>query len=230
MLYRGPFGGGAASGKAGSMVASHNKGGQYIRARTTPTNPRTAQQSAVRNATALLAPQWSSTLTDPQRDAWNVYAVNVSLKNRLGDTINVSGIAMFLRSNVSRIQAGLPIITDAPVLFDLGQTPTEFEFVVAPGATGGTMTITAATTSGWNSSTANHFLLYTSRPQNAGINFFNGPYRLAAVFPGGNTTGSATFTLPFAAGPVGSIIKLQARVTLPDGRLSGAVQGEIFPA
>lgn len=229
MLYRGPMGGGAASGKVGAMVASHNKGGQYVRARTTPTNPRTAAQSAVRNAVALLAPLWSSTLTDSQRDAWNVYAANVPIRNRLGDAITTSGIAMFLRSNVSRRQAGLALITAAPIIFDTGETPTDFGVVIATGSTAGTLTITAGTSSGWNSSTGNHFLLYTSRPQNAGVNYFNGPYQLAGVFVGGNTTGSATFTLPFVPAGPGSIIKLQARVSTADGRLSGVVQGEAFP-
>lgn len=229
MLYRGPMGGGAASGKIGSHVASHNRGGQYLRARTTPTNPRSAQQTVVRNAVRVLAPLWSSTLTDSQRDNWNVYGVNVAVRNRLGDTVFLSGIAQFIRSNVSRIQAGLSIILDAPVVFDLGEAPVDFALTAGALTTSGTLTITNGSASGWNNSTGNNLLLYVSRPQNAGVNFFNGPYRLSAVFPGGKTNGTYTFTLPFSAGPVGSLLKLKARVTLPDGRLSGDAGGEIFP-
>lgn len=227
MLYRGPMGGGAGSGKIGAMVGSHNRGGQYLRSRTTPTNPRTAQQLAVRNATRTLAPKWSSTLTQEQRDGWAVYAANVTLINRLGDTITVSGNAMFLRSNISRIQAGLPEIDDAPTVFDVGQGTDFIELNTTASSFNLNMSVNSVSAVWNNTSQANRLLVYTSRPQNAGINFFNGPYQLAGVLsPDSNNTFNVV--MPFAAGPADSQIFVAWRVSYADGRLTGRGQSVSF--
>ena len=220
MLWRGPLGQGAASGAFGALVASHNSGGQYLRARTTPTNPNTSFQNEVRNAISSLAPQWSSVLTTEERDAWEVYATNVSRTNRLGDSIHLSGIAEFIRSNTSRVQAGLTVQTAAPVTFDTGSVPL-LSFDAAAGGSTGTLTFVSSLASVGATGSQSALLLYVSRPQNPGINFFRGPYRLAAVIPGNGTSSDVTFGLPFIAGPSGSALFARARVSFGDGRLSG---------
>lgn len=219
------MGGGAASGKAGAMVASHNAAGQHLRARTTPTNPRTGFQTAVRNAVRTLSPGWNS-LTDLQQGSWATYAQNVTLTNRLGDAMKISGIAHYVRSNVSRIQAGLPTIATAPGIFNLGDIP-DTSLVISANSAAASITLTGLTTSDWAGQTNNSMLVYTSRPQNFGIAFFNGPYQLATVIPSSNATaGPFTFTMPFAAAATGSQIFYKVRVTRGDGRLSGAFQNE----
>ncbi len=227
------MGGGAASGKVGAMVGGHNAGGQYLRARTTPTNPKTLEQQAVRNAVTTLASRWNETVTFDQQTAWKTYAVNVPVKNRLGDTITLSGISMYVRSNVSRIQSGLPIQDDAPLTYNLGQLPNFDVPNPAAGGTAFTLTLGGGTDQNtWNSeanATTNSMLVYASRPMAGNINFFAGPYRLAASFPGGNTTGTFTGTLPFPAGNSNSQLRLQARISYGDGRLSGAYQQVAFP-
>ncbi len=226
MLWRGPHGGGAASGAVGSHVASHNSGGQYLRARTTPTNPNTTFQQEVRNAVRTLSSLWN-TLTPEQRDDWKVYGTNTSLRNRLGDTIHISGIANYVRSNTSRLQAGLARIDEAPGTYDLGDLGSPAITAFDVGTTTGTLTldpdsdwITTATGS------ENTLLVYLSRPQNAGINFFKGPFRLAATINSvAGSTGTATITLPFTvtAGLQQQVFG-QSRVTRSDARLSGAFQ------
>jgi len=221
MLWRGPgVAGGAASGAAGAMVASHNKGGQYVRARTTPTNPRSAFQTDVRNSLTNLASAWSSSLTQNQREAWDIYATNVSRFNRLGDSIHISGIAWFVACNTPRLQAGLSRVNDAPVNFDQGDIGTTPNALFAAGGSSATITLNPA--DNWNGTNGsnNNMLLYASRPQNEGINFFNGPYRLAAVISN-RTTSSVIVTLPFAAGPADSSIFFAFRISRGDGRLSG---------
>jgi hypothetical protein len=225
MLWRGPHGGGAASGAIGSSVASHNTGGQYLRARTTPTNPSTPFQQEVRNAVRTLSSRWN-TLTDAQRDGWAVYAANTSFRNRLGDAIKLSGIANYTRSNVTRFQAALPIIDNAPGTFDIGDV-TDATIALVVGTTTGTLTLN--TTSNWitQNGSANNMAVYLSRPQNPGIGFFNGPYRLAKVINGssGSVTPAQVISLPFSVTPgIGQIVYGQARVTRGDGRLSSAFQ------
>lgn len=216
------MGGGAASGKAGAMVASHNAAGQHLRARTTPTNPRSQFQTAVRNAVRELSPAWNS-LTDAQRQSWAVYATNTAMKNRLGDTIFLSGIAQYVRSNVSRLQAGLGRIDDAPTNFTLGDVP-DYALLAPPFSTAGTLTLGAFASDNWRNETTNSMLVYVSRPQNAGITFFNGPYQLAAVIPSSNTNQSFAVTLPFATSDTNSKYFTQSRISRGDGRLSGTFQ------
>jgi hypothetical protein len=222
------MGGGAASGKAGAMVASHNAGGQHLRARTTPTNPRTGFQTAVRNAVRQLSPAWNI-LTDLQRQGWAVYAKNTAMKNRLGDTIFLSGIAQFVRSNVSRLQAGLARVDDAPGEFTLGDVP-GYSIACAPNTQAGTLTLDADASDNWRNQTTNSMLVYASRPQNGGVTFFNGPYQLAAVIPSSDTNSSFAVTLPFAVGDTTSKFFTQTRISRADGRLSGTFQTLEQPA
>lgn len=222
MLYRGPMGGGAASGAVGALVASHNAGGQYLRARTTPTDPGTTFQQAVRNAVATLATIWSQTLSDAERSGWNVYAGNVSVTNRLGDSITLSGISMFIRCNTPRLQAGQAYVPAGPGTFTLGSF-LGCTLTVGAASTAGTLTFNA--TEDWNAATpaTAGILLYASTPQSPAVNFFKGPYRFVNKL--NNTTGSVTVTLPYATGPSGSRIFWRAEVSRADGRLSPTFRG-----
>ncbi len=231
MLWRGPFGQGAASGKLGALVASHNKGGQYLRARTTPTNPNTVQQQAVRNAIRTLGPRWVETLTSDQQAGWETYAANVTVTNRLGDQIHIPALAMYIRSNVSRLQASLDIVDDAPTTFDLGAAPALGPITIPASAiAGATGTITLAGENAWAADPDNVLLVYASRPQNQTKLFFKGPYRLggdASVVASGP---NYTFGLPFETGPNTTQTFFALRVAYADGRLSGQTTVSAFPA
>lgn len=227
MLWRGPFGGGAAAGAQGSTVASHNRFGQYLRARTTPTNPATTQQQAVRNAVKNLTAAYQSTLTANQRTAWQTYANNVTTTNRLGDPVNLTALNMYARNNTPRQQAAQTTINDAPVVMNLGSftTPT---ITLGAATFNGTLTFAAADAWVATSSSASGMLIYASRQQAPSVNFFKGPYRFAAK--ANSTTGSATFTLPFIAGPTTNRTFFNLRVAYTDGRLSSAQQLAVFPS
>ena len=219
MLWRGPFGGGAASGAQGSTVASHNRFGENLRARTTPVNPATSQQQAVRNAVKNYAGQYQATLTSAQRQAWQTYANNVTMLNKLGDAVQMTGINMFTRNNTPRQQASQTTILAAPTTMSLGTftTPT---IALGVATLNGTITYAAADPWVGTSSSVAGMLIYASRQQSPSINFFKGPYRFAAKVNG--TSGSATFTLPFIAGPTTNQTFFQMRVAFSDGRLSSA--------
>jgi hypothetical protein len=219
MLFRGAFGGGATSGKSGSVVASHNSGGQYLRARTTPTNPRSPFQTAVRDGVRWLARAWSTVLSDAQRNAWNLYGQTVGSVNRLGDAIKISGIAAFQRANVARIQASVPVVNDAPPLVG-APAPflegTTFTF----GGTEGTMTM-AGTLPIPGSNASAHMFVYTTPPFSAGKSFPPQNTRLAVVIPGNASGGTFKFALPWAAAD--STQQMQASLTYSasDGGLAG---------
>lgn len=205
---------GAISGKVGGRVYSHNRGGAYCRAFKIPTNPQSAFQTAVRNGVSSLTTRWSGTLTIAQRTAWETYAQNVTVTNRVGAQIKLSGLNMYVRSNTPRLQAGMALVDSAPTIFDTGsQLGGSLTFT---GATNfGTLTLTTGQT--WTGSGA-AALLYLSRAQNNAINFFKGPYRLAGTLNG--NTAANVIALPFIAGPAGSKLFGRLIVSRSDGRLS----------
>ena len=172
------------SGSIGGVVASHNAGGNYLRARTTPTDPGTSFQTAVRTTLASLQNIWTATLTQAQRDAWTTYAFNTPLLNPFGEPRTVTGLNMFTRVNVPGIQAGLPRIDDAPTDFNTGDVGlTSAAFSAAAG-----ISISFDVTDEWVDEDDSGLLIYASRPQSIGVNFFKGPWRFAGVLLGDGIT------------------------------------------
>ena len=208
------------SGSLGGLTLSHNSGGIYLRARTIPTNPNTPPQQDVRAAMASLVNRWTNVLTLQQRDAWESYAASTPLTGPLGDARNVSGQNMYTRGNVNRAILPLPVADVAPVVFNLGS----FTLLGTPIAAvaGQTFSITFTATDAWANEDDAALLCFVSRPQNATINFFNGPYRFAGLVAGDAITPP---TSPFVATTPFTFVadqRLYARyvVTRADGRLS----------
>lgn len=224
MKWRGPMGGGAASGKVGALVASHTKSTQYLRARTTPTNPNSVFQQAVRAAVKTLSSLWAA-LTAGQRSAWDTYAANVSVTNKLGDSANLSGINWFVGNNTIRQQAGFDIIDAGPQTLNRGNPDwlaADPVLTFAAGATTGTLTFSAPLLS---TNATNGFLaVFASRPFSAGRVAAPVSSRLAATVTGGVTGGTLIFNLPFATGGSLSKLELTLRLDQGDGRLSSKFQ------
>lgn len=209
----------AASGKMGGIVAARNKGGQYLRAYAMPVNPSTPFQEAVRNAVATLTSRWTSVVTLNQRARWADYASNVTITNPLGATGLNAALGWYCACNVPRIQSGLSVIDAGPTTFTLATlTPP----VMTITALGTTTSAAFTTTDGWANEVGGAMLVYASRAQSAGINFFAGPYRYAGKIAGAATppTSPATITLPFPSGPTGSKQFFQVRAVRADGRIS----------
>ncbi len=216
----------AASGKIRGIVASHNRGGTYFRGLTIPTNPGSSFQTTVRNAMKTLTSRWQETLTSVQRAAWQTYADAVQVRNALGDLITLTGQNMFIRSNISRLQASLAIVDAAPIVFDLG-TFTAPTITLAPLGTTGTITFSAADSWNATSAGAQGMLVYQSRAQARSINYYKGPYRFAAIVNG--TAGTGTFTSPFTNPGTTNQAFFQVVVTRSDGRLSSPMQLTVLP-
>lgn len=208
-----------ASGSIGGITASRNKGGMYFRARAIPTDPGSQFQVIVRNAQAQISARWNDVLTQIQRDEWQVYADNVTLPNPLGDQRNVSGIAMYSRSNTIRLAVGLDPVDDGPAIFSLPSfsDPSVAAFVDAAD----TYDIAFENTDAWANEDGGAMLVYGSRPQNPGIKFFKGPYRFAGLIVGAVAppTSPETITSPFPFID-GQQLFFQTRVVTADGRLS----------
>lgn len=98
-------------GSIGGTTFSRNAGGNYARGRMKPVNPRSPLQNARRAEIANLAKQWSNVLTEQQREDWRAYAMGTSWTNKLGQSIEISGLAAFIRLNVfERMTPSVPIL------------------------------------------------------------------------------------------------------------------------
>lgn len=222
MLFRGIVVG-AASGKLGAMVASHNKGGQYMRARVVPSGAvASAQQAIVRNAVASLSAAWGTELDDLQRAGWSEYALQVPGTNALGDTIQLSGQNWFIACNVPRMQAELLRIDDAPVIFNRG-TPTINPIVSALDDEGGTIT--------WGATLEGTFtcLIYQGHSYSQGRNKYYGSYQLTGITEVTTSASRSTFTPVFPLGSSSNKMAFKLVFSQADGRLSTPM-GVTFPA
>lgn len=207
------------SGSIAGVTASHNRGGMYLRSRTTPTNPSSLQQQAVRNAMQTLMSNWNNVLTQLQRDAWSTYGQNVARVDRLGESRFWTGAQWYCACNVPRIQAALSVINTAPTNFSMA-------LLTGPGITSvtastGVAVITFTNTNTWATAAGGALLVYSSRPQNPSIKYFNGPYRYAGSILGASTapTSPQNVTIAFPAA-VGNQVFFQFRSVNADGRIS----------
>ena len=213
-----------ASGSIAGIVYSRNAGGMYIRSRANPTNPNTPNQQVVRDAMRTLTDYWTNTMNVDEREDWNTYAFNTPTLNKLGEPTHKTGQQMFIRGNIPRLQAGLPIAVLAPTTFDLGSfSPISG---ASADAAGDDFTIPFTITLGvddWAHEDDSAMLGYQSRPQNATRNFGKGPYQLLTTILGDATTPPVTPAAPISLFPLapGQKVFLLVRVTRADGRLSG---------
>lgn len=211
-----------ASGSIGGLTASRNKGGMYVRARAMPTNPGTTFQTAVRSFMAQLTAIWANTLTAAQRSAWSQYALQTPIIDKLGEARPIPALAMYVRCNVPRLQAGLPRVDDGPTTFGLPDfTSPEITSITAST---GVMILTFDNTDAWADAADGGLLILSSPGQGPAINYYKGPFRYCGLIEGAATppTSPQNKTLPFTVA-VGQVVFNQFRVSLPDGRLSYAV-------
>lgn len=211
---------GQMSGKIGGNVFAANKGGQYVRQRRVPTNPGSVDQSNVRAVFAALATHWSSILTDAQREAWDQFAANVSVQNRVGMTIYLSGMNWFVHVNTLQFRVGGSLIDDAPSVYSLAA----FNPIAVVYHTGtGDFEVEFTDTDQWVSEDGAFVFIQQGRPTSLATQFFKGPFRVCEGLAGDATTPPTSpqtgLTAPF---PVSSDNKCFFRMTalLADGRPS----------
>jgi hypothetical protein len=178
-------------------------------------------QSAARNNFSAAASLWNDgTLTEAQREAWRAYALAVGWINSLGESITLSGFAMMQRSNVSRMTAGIDVVSDGPT----NNTLVAADETAAATITASTQKLSLAfdDTRDWLGEAGGAMTVFMGAPQNPGVNSFSGPCRYAGKVLGDDTTPPTTpveLDLPFVA-VVGQKIWVQCRIIRADGRVS----------
>lgn len=216
------YGGGVIqmSGSIAGNTFARNRYGNYVRARTTPINPRSTAQSIVRSILSDLTDLWGQDITAAQRTAWNLYASSVAMKNKLGETVYLSGFNHFIRSNSCRIRAGQAIIEPGPTNFVL--PPADPTIAITGSTAGQSLSLAFDNTLTWAKTTGSFLHLGMGKPQNPQINFFDGPWKSAGALQGNTAVplvSPQVIPVPFAIA-LGQRVWLYARIQEVDGRLS----------
>lgn len=216
------FGGGIVEmrGAIAGNVFSRNRGGNIVRAKTTPINPNTSRQQTSRSAMAALVARWSNVLTQVQRTSWNLYASSVTMLNRLGEATHLSGFNHYIRSNHWLMTQALTIIDDAPTTFSLGEG--DGTFAIAVSAATQLASVTFDEDLDWVDQDTGQFIVYAGTPQNEGVEFFDGPWRYGGSEIGDSVTPPTTpftFSWPYVV-VEGQKVWAYARILEEDGRIS----------
>lgn len=216
------LGGGVSDirGSIGGTVFSKNRYGSYARNRTIPVDPSTTAQQKIRSTMGQVRNAWFNVLTSAQRAAWAVYATNVTMVNRLGQDITLTGYNQFVRTATNLLYNDLAIVADAPTDFSLAEQDSTLS-VTASEATQ-LMSIAFDDTMDWLDEDDSYLIVYASRPQNSTVNYFKGPYLVAGKIAGDSVTPPTTPTtiaVPFAV-VEGQKLFVQCRIVRADGRLS----------
>lgn len=226
------YGGGITqmSGSIAGNVFARNRFGNYARARTTPTNPNTSAQQDVRSVIASLSEKWSQTLTAANRTAWNLYADNVAMLNRLGESIHLTGYNHYIRSNATRHRLAQGLANAGPVVFELPEHDPTFAITISEA----TQQVTAVydSTRDWANENQGYLWLFQGTPQNAQRNFFDGPWLFCSSVLGvaGAPPASPAVRDLVKVCTEGQHVWFYARIERADGRISTPFRADTFCA
>ena len=212
------------SGSTGGTTYSHNRFGAYTRNRSVPVNPNTDRQIGVRNAVRALTIAWQNTLTDAQRNGWEVYAANVSWINKLGQTVHLTGLNHYIRSNTPRLQVGVARVDAPPTTYNLATA--ELGLAAVASEVTQIASMTYDDTAAWANEAGGFQFVSCGLPKNGATKFFGGPYRIFGTITGDDIAPpsspfAVTWTFPFAEG---NRLWLRTRIARADGRLSEFAQ------
>lgn len=150
---------GQASGSVGGVVFSRNRYGTYLRRRAHPTTSQSAAALDAKSRLGAVSRLWSA-LEDGERVAWQTWAANNPITDRLGAKQVLAGNAAYMMLNGRLAAAGQTLIDVPPVSYapaalemvnvfaDVGDGDFQLEFTATPGATDTAVWIQAAVTDG----------------------------------------------------------------------------------
>jgi len=224
------YGGGIVqmSGSIAGNTYARNRYGNYVRARTKPTNPNSSGQQTVRAILAWLTNRWSQTLTAAQRTEWNLYGSNVAMVNKLGETVRLSGFNHYIRSNSGRKRTSRTILDAGPVIFELPDADPTFTVTASEA----TQQVSIAFDNALAGAVETDVLMLVEcgSPQTAQRNFFAGPWRHMTQIDGIDPGGAVSPDLappPFAIAE-DQRLWIYARISRADGRLSQPFRDDCF--
>lgn len=106
-------------GKLGGRVYARNRYGNYARGKTQNVNPKTTKQVALRALFSQISTSWRA-LSEIQKTGWSEAALLFPRKNKVGDTVFLTGSALYTGFNTKLRQIGLPLNTTPPTPANFG--------------------------------------------------------------------------------------------------------------
>lgn len=216
------FGGGVTqmSGSLGGTTYARNRFGNYMRSRTKPVNPNSTLQQGVRDSLSALTEFWKNELDAAQRIAWATYAAAIAVKNRLGESVYLTGFNHFIRSNTELLNHKGVFIENGPT--DLSLPSKDTLFVASASIAANVISVVFDAAQTWNTVTGGHMWIYVGQPRKSTRNFFAGPWKFGKVLDGLTgtpLTSPQTFASPYTL-VLGQVITVYARIQTADGRIS----------
>ena len=157
------------SGKLGGHVFTKTKAGNAMRTKTTPVNRRSTAQQGVKSKFTANAQAFRA-LTEAQIAAWNAAAQDFKVKNHFGDSVTLSGMALYQRLNSNIVKVGGTVIAGPPLQVAV---PSVDDLVIA---TCTTLVMTASFTP--TPIGADEVIFWeATRPLSAGVSFVQNEYR-----------------------------------------------------
>lgn len=224
------FGGGVVSmvGSIGGTTFARGPHGAYARARVDPTNPNSSGQQIVRGHFSSAASAWAG-ITDAQRAAWELYAANTPVQNRLGEQTFLSGYNWYCACNAQRLRASeLDYVDAGPTTFGRPDLPND----VAVTATASSTTLSTAfnVADDWVDEDDAAMFIFLSQPRSSQRNYLGPPYRLADYILG--DSGTPPTSPDAGVNPWGVVETTMAQdayavVVRADGRISSKVESSV---
>lgn len=211
---------GQLSGSMGSITASHNRFGSYLRQRVTPVNPSSSSQQLVRNIFQTLSDNWVNALSAGQRMQWNLYAANVTVKDKQGKAQLITGMNHYIRSNSVAIRGSFPRVDPAPIIFSLAGGDPTISSILSEATQ--TIAMSFDDTLDWCSEDEAGMQVLMTRPQSPSRSYIVPQYRWGGMIPGDvgvPMTSPNNVACPWTVA-AGQIYKLEVRIIRADGRLS----------
>lgn len=157
-------------GKLGGHVFTKTRSGATMRTKVTPVNPQTSAQASARSRLGGNSQAWA-TLTEAQRESWQVRAKETSKTNVFGDQYFPSGKNLFTSLNNNLLLIGEPTIAVAPAM---SQMPFIVELKVAIVAQPASINIEFD----YSGSVDDHYIVYeATNGFSQGRYNFDGTYR-----------------------------------------------------
>jgi len=195
------------SGSLQGETHAHNRYGQYVRSRSTPVNPNSTAQGAVRARLSVNAAAWRA-ITENQRAGWESLGSQMTRTDALGQSYALNGFGAYVSVNNNLAAAGGALIDDAPALV----TPEGLSTAVIT-TTAGTLSVAYTATP---LPTGTKLLTYAS-PQRSPGRAFEGDLRLIAVSAAAAASPAnvlSAYSARFGAPVVGNKIFLAFHTTI----------------
>jgi len=209
-----------ARGSVGGQTIRKGRSGHLLQSRRGPLKRKSNRQARSHSIFQRLTQYWSNNLTQAQRDQWKRYADAILRKNRLGQSVHLTGFHHFLAANTLLLQFGSDIHADGPerlTLPKLDPTMTgQFNFVTQK------IIVFFDETAEWVNNVHGHMYVTMSQPHCSGKTNFNKSFRLTGQVHGSDVTPPTSPQTFDAAFPVsnGNKFVLKARIAEDHGRLS----------